>query len=269
MPPRWWRNEQPCYVVAVAWLAHLLSDILRHWMLAIFAFVILAAIAWTGIGLVRSRLRRRRVMRVAVAEKLKGPTSYLQASQRVGFRKVRWGGGLILAGVLGLVLFRFFGSWLTNPLIYHNGETGEGVITGQYRTADVFNYQQVIGFNVVIRKADGGAVRTSFRSDSFNVYPSANEVRYPQVGERFNVRYLPVHPEDFVIITDDDSPYARGLRCGDLLQELAAAARASNFAPGDAALARARDNALAAARAGGCIPGGNTTAGLAHAPQAS
>jgi len=245
------------YVAAVAYLAHLLSDILRHWVLAIFAFVILAAIAWTGIGLVRGRLRRRRVMRVALAENLKGPTSYVQASQRVGFRKVRRGGGLILAGVLGLVLFGFFGSWLTNPLIYHNGEIGEGVITGQYRTADVFNYQQVIGFNVVIRKADGAVVRTGLRSDSFNVYPAANEVRYPQAGVRFNVRYLPSHPEDFVIITDDDSPYARSLRCGDLLQEVARAERERSFAPGNPAFARARDDALAAARGGGCIPGGN------------
>lgn len=241
----------------MAFLTHLLVDIQRHWLLAIFAFVILAAAAWYAIGLVRARLRRRRVMQVALAGNLKTPTSYGQASQRVGFSKARRGGGVILAGALAIGLFGFFGSWLTNPLIYHNGETGEGIVTGQYRTSDAYNYQQVIGYNAVIRTAGGSVVRTSFRSDSFNVHPSANEVRYPQAGERFNVRYLPAHPEDFVIIADDDSPYARGLRCGDLLQELAAAARASNFAPGDAALARSRDLALSAARAGGCIPGPN------------
>lgn len=245
------------YGPAVVFLAHLLSDISRHWVLAIFAFVILAAILWYGVGLVPARLRRRRVMQVAIAESLKGPTSYSQASQGVGFRKARRGGGLILAEILGLGLFGFLGSWLTNPLIYHNGETGEGVVTGEYSTASTYNMERVIGFNVVIRKADGGVVRTSFRSNSFNVYPAANEVRYPQAGVRFNVRYLPVHPEDFVIITDDNSPYSRSLRCRDLLQELATAGQAANFAPGDTGLARARDAALAAARAGGCIPGMN------------
>ena len=245
------------YGPAVAFLAHLLSDVQRHWVLAIFAFVILTAILWYGVGLVRGRLRRRRVMQVAVAESLQGPTSYSRASQRVGFRKARRGGAFMLGGVLLLLLFGLFGEWLMNPLIYQYGETGEGVVTGEYRTASMWNQEPVIGFNVVIRKADGGIVQTGFRSDSFNVYPPANEVRYPTAGMRFTVRYLPVHPEDFVIVTNDNSEWARSLRCGDLLQALASAARAASFAPGDSGLAQARDTALAAARAGGCITGGN------------
>jgi|GEM_PF-2148718 len=245
------------YVSAVGYLAHLLSDILRHWMLAIFAFVILAPIAWAGIMRIRGRQRRRRIIDVAVVENLKAPTSYLQATQRVGLKESRRGAGLFLGGLLGLVLFGFFGEWLTSPLVYHNGETGEGVVTGEYRTADMWNYQPVLGFNVLIRKADGGVVRTSFRTDSFNVYPPANSVRYPPVGARFSVRYLPVHPSDFVIVTNDDSQWARSLRCGDLLGEVARVERELRFASGNPAFVRARDDALAAARAGGCIPGTN------------
>jgi hypothetical protein len=245
------------YVPAVAFLAHLLSDISRHWMLSAFLFVILAPIAWVLFIRLRGRRRRRRVMEVAVAGNLKAPTSYLEATQRVGRKKSRRGGALLLGGFLGIVLFGLFGGWLMNPLVFHNGETGEGIVTGEYRTNDMWNNEPVIGFNVVIRKADGGIVQTRFRSDSFNVYPPANAVRYPTAGMRFTVRYLPAHPADFVIVTNDNSEWARSLRCGDLLQALASAARAASFAPGDSSLAQARETALAAARAGGCIPGGN------------
>ena len=245
------------YVPAVAFLAHLLSDISRHWMLSAFLFVILAPIAWLLFTRLRGRRRRRRVIEVAVAENLKAPTSYLEATQRVGRKKSLRGGALLLGGFLGIVLFGLFGGWLMNPLVFHNGETGEGIVTGEYRTNDMWNNEPVIGFNVVIRKADSGIVQTSFRSDSFNVYPPANAVRYPTTGMRFTVRYLPAHPADFVIVTNDNSEWARSLRCGDLLQALASAARAASFAPGDSGLAQTRETALAAARAGGCIPGGN------------
>lgn len=241
----------------MAYLAHLLADVERHWLLAILAFLLLSAILLTGLGFVRGRLRRRRVMRVAVAESLKGATSYSQASQRVGLGKARRWGGFILAGVLGLGLFGFLGSWLMTPLIHHYGKTGEGVVTDQFRTADMYNGEPVIGFNILIRKADGGIVRTSFRSDSFNVYPAANAVRYPTPGTRFNVRYLAVHPEDFVIVSNDDSDWARSLRCGDLLQDVARTAREASFAPEDRDLITARDAALVAVRAGGCIPEAN------------
>ncbi|HYD14196.1 MAG TPA: hypothetical protein VEC11_15225 [Allosphingosinicella sp.] len=237
----------------MAFLAHLLSDALRHWLLTGLAlFILVVIITW-----IRARRRRRRVIEAAVAEAVTAPNSSLQGQRRSGPKKVRPGTALVPLAMVAFMLFVFFGSWLTTPLIYHNGETGEGIVTGQFATADMRNQEPVVGFNVVIRKADGGIVRTSFRSDGFNVYPSANAVRYPPAGVRFNVRYLPIHPEDFVIVANDDSEWARSLRCGDLVQEVAAAQSASNLAPGDAALARARDAALAAARAGGCITRSN------------
>ena len=243
------------YVWAVAYLAHLLSDASRNVALTVFAFAILAAIPWAAIAWLRSGRQRRRAVALAVAESLKTPTSYLQTRPRVGYTNtVPIAAIILVAAFIGLGLF-FFGSWLTTPLIYHNGEAGEGVVADQYRTADVYNDEPVIGFNVLIRKADGAIVGTGFRTDSFNVYPPANAVRYPPVGARFSVRYLPIHPRDFVIVADDDSEWARSLRCGDLLGEFARAERELGFAPADSAFARARDDALAAARAGGCIPG--------------
>jgi hypothetical protein len=238
--------------LGVAYLAHLLTDALRHWVIALFAVVILVLIAWSGIALLSSRRRRRRAVRIAVAENLRGPTAYRQARQRVGFRKAGRGATIVLAAFIGFILFVLFGSWLTVPLIYRYGESGEGVVTGQYRTADFYNDEPVIGFNVIIRKADGGIVRTAFRSDSFNVYPPANRVRYPTAGARFNVRYLPDHPEDFVIVANDDSAWARSLRCGDLLLAAAAAQREREFAPNDPAAAERHARSLDEARHAGC-----------------
>jgi len=163
---------------------------------------------------------------------------------------------LPIAGLAAILLF-LFGSGLATNLVHAHGVPGEGIVTDRFDTATVHNDQQVYGFNVLIRTQDGQVVRTSFRTDSFNVYPYRNRTRYPGPGARFNVRYLPNHPHAFVIIADDDSPWARSLRCGDLLQAVVQATGAANFAPGDSALSRARDEALAAARAGGCIPGVN------------
>lgn len=236
----------------MGYLAHLLADALRHWLIAFFAFVILALLIWSGLALLRFRRARRRAVEIAVAESASGPTSYSRARQRVGFREAGRAAAVVPVAFPGFMLFVFFGSWLTTPLIYRHGETGEGVVTGQHRTADFYNDQPVTGFDIVIRKADGGLVRTGFRSDSFNVYPPANRVRYPTAGARFNVRYLSHHPEDFVIVANDDSPWARSLRCGDLRRALATARREHDFAPEDSAAAERHGRALGEARRAGC-----------------
>lgn len=152
------------------------------------------------------------------------------------------------------VLF-LFGSGLATNLVHDHGVPGEATVTDRFDTADFHNDEPVSGFNVLLRTREGQVVRTSFRTDSFNVYPVRNETRYPGPGVRFNVRYLPDHPEEFVIISDDDSEWARSLRCGEALRKVVQTERERSFAPNDPAFARARDDAVAAARAGGCIPG--------------
>ena len=237
----------------MAYLTHLLADALRHWVIAFFAFIVLALLIWSGFALLGSRRGRRRAVEIAVAESARRPTSYLQARQRVGFPRAGRAIAVVPVALIGFMLFAFFGSCLTTPLIYRYGESGEGVVTRQYRTADFYNDEPVIGFDVILRKADGGIVRTAFRSDSFNIYPPANRVRYPSEGARFNVRYLPAHPEDFVIVANDDGAWARSLRCGDLRLALATAQREREFAPEDAAAAERHGRALDEARRAGCV----------------
>ena len=72
----------------------------------------------------------------------------------------------------------------------------------------------MVGYHVLIRTTTGQTIETSFEDDDFNVYPSHNRTDYPQQGDRFNVRYLKHFPGSFIIIANDDSPWAQGMQCG-------------------------------------------------------
>jgi hypothetical protein len=107
--------------------------------------------------------------------------------------------------------------------VYHAGEKGTATITGSYPTGDVYNNRRIYGFNVVIKTAGEGIIQTHFTEEDFNVYPSSNVVDYPSTNDVFTVRYLPSYPKDFVIVSDDDSPWANKLRCNDEYKTLLAA----------------------------------------------
>ncbi len=144
------------------------------------------------------------------------------------------------------------GPWLSGLLVYHLGRSGSAVITGTFATSTQYNNHDVVGYHVLIRAADGKVMNTSFEDDDFNVYPSHNATRYPGADDRFTVRYLPHFPSRFVIVSDDDSPWAKGLRCGGLESDAEQARRKRDFAPGDAGFAKAAGAAQAAFKAAGC-----------------
>jgi hypothetical protein len=108
-------------------------------------------------------------------------------------------------------------------------------------------------FNVQIKTADCVIVDTTFEDDDFNQYPFSNTFVDPSPGDQFNVRYLPTFPQDFVIITNDDSPWARHLACGRLEQKMFEAERKYQFADRAPAYRRPYIDAIEAAIAGGCF----------------
>ena len=79
-----------------------------------------------------------------------------------------------------------------------------------------------------------------------------NPQRITKVGDVFTVRYPAGFPARFVIVADDDSPWARSLRCGRLQSALDAAQRNLDFAPGDARSQRGVEAARREASAAGC-----------------
>ncbi len=137
-------------------------------------------------------------------------------------------------------------------LIYRYGHQAQATVTGTFPTNDIDNNQSVVGFHVLIRPADGPIVETTFRSDDFNVYPPRNRTRYPDIGDVFAVRYLPGHPDEFVILRDDGSPWSKRLRCEDLAVTAGQADQKARFSPDNLAFRQATQAAHAALQSAGC-----------------
>lgn len=139
----------------------------------------------------------------------------------------------LLGLVVGLAVLTFVtifaGSTLAVRLVYRVGETGQGEVVSAYATSVQYNNHDVRGYRVLLRTRAGQTVASSFEDDDFNVYPPANTVAYPGVGERFTARYLPAYPQDFVIVANDDSLYAHGQQGRALLDSLHAACRTHEF----------------------------------------
>jgi hypothetical protein len=107
----------------------------------------------------------------------------------------------------------FFGTDVAAHMVHAFGEKGSATITGTYGTSTQYNDHDVVGYHVLLKTADGKVVETGFEDDDFNIYPPKNSVVYPDVGDHFSVYYLRWFPEDFVIVDNDDSPWATALRC--------------------------------------------------------
>ena len=145
---------------------------------------------------------------------------------------------LIAASVLNLVL----GDALADRLIHRLGISAAASITGSHGTSSQYNNHNVVGYDVLIRSPGGGTISTGFEDDDFNVYPPHNATSYPGQGDVFTVRYLPGYASDFTIVSDDDSPWALGLRCarfGEALSQARARATFSRSASDQAAVQRA------------------------------
>jgi hypothetical protein len=159
----------------------------------------------------------------------------------------------IILGISNVLL----GPDLSAVLIHGFGVQAPATVTGTYATGSNYNDRQVMGHNVLIKTADGSTIETSFEDDDFNVYPPANSVTYPQDGDRFNVSHLKGYPANFVIISNDDSPWSKSLRCYDLLSVLRQADNKRQFAPESAPYRKAYEDAEQAAHAAGCATDDN------------
>ncbi len=138
------------------------------------------------------------------------------ALRKLGFRLRAYLPVAIIGGLLVVV----FGSGLAVRMVHFVGEKGSATITGTFATnVQHNNGHDVVGYNVLIRTAQGKVVETSFESDDFNIYPPKNTITYPNVGDHFTVYYIRQYPQDFIIVDNDDSPWATTLRCLTLDRE--------------------------------------------------
>jgi hypothetical protein len=111
----------------------------------------------------------------------------------------------------------FFGTLLIGKLVYSAGETGSAVTVSTKQTNNQYNNHWVYEHTVILETKDGIKYETTFEDSDFNIFPEPdNGYVYPSVGEKYSVKYLKGSPKAFVIVSDDDSPYAKKLRCGNL-----------------------------------------------------
>ena len=142
----------------------------------------------------------------------------------------------ILAGtaLTVAIVTMLVGSSAATWLIDRYGATGAATVTGSFATSTQYNHHDVVGYRVLIGTVDHRTMPGEFRTDDFNVLGLGDPGIYPDVGDVFTVRYLPGHPQDFVIRNDDQSPWARKLACARLGAWRGEAERKARAAPGNA-----------------------------------
>jgi hypothetical protein len=222
--------------------------ILADWNICLLVPAIFAAIATFGLtsamfaGAAAARARHEQ-----------GPVSL---GRRINRIVLPFGSLLIFLGVISLVVLSIVSlirpHLLDGYLISSIGERADAQVLSSEATNNLHNRQRVMRYHVIYKTKDGRKVETHFDSWDFNVYPSANTVRYPQVGDAFRVVYLPSFPSTFLILTDEDSEFTRKSRCKDLLDELDFQRRLVNFDPSDPDSKKTYDAAKAAAEENGC-----------------
>ena len=117
----------------------------------------------------------------------------------------------------GFLVNLFFGTLIAGNLVYSAGETGSAVTVSIKQTNNQYNNHWVYEHTLILETKDGNKYETTFEDSDFNIFPEPkNGYVYPSVGEKYSVKYLKGNPKAFVIISDDDSPYAKNIRCGNL-----------------------------------------------------
>lgn len=176
--------------------------------------------------------------------------------------------GILTAALVAAALLNLeFGADLSARLVFSRGLAGEGTITGTFATGIMDNNHDVVGYRALLRADDGSVSEATFHDDDFIVYPPLDGIVYPQMGDRFNVRYLASFPRDFVIVSNDNSPWALSLSCGAAMTSLAEAKAKYEFETSSPAYRDAYADALAAAANAGC--GGSDAAQAFRVEEAS
>ncbi|MGI4874260.1 MAG: hypothetical protein ACRYFX_24135 [Janthinobacterium lividum] len=139
----------------------------------------------------------------------------------IGFKnQPGWALGLPFFLIAFGVLSFLFGTNLASRLVFRAGTAGTGEVVSTYATSTQVNSHNVRGYRVLLRTAQGQTLETTFDDVAFPVYPADDFGSYPAAGEKFNTRYLPDYPQDFVVLSNDDSPWAHGQQCEALLDSL-------------------------------------------------
>lgn len=228
----------------VAYVFYLLAS---HSFVVLFASIILAIGVFSAVS---ARLKGSYDSRSLLGD---------EEEAHQGFFQGKIVTGLFVAGffiAVCLILISFVNlirpHILDGALIMRYGEIADATVLTVEDTGNLHNKQRVMRHRIIFKMANGEDMETSFDTWDFNVYPSANSVRYPGRGESFRIVYLPSFPEAFLILTEDASQYSKTERCKPILAEVEAMRLRTEFDPENTVYKREYEQATAKAAKDGC-----------------
>ncbi|MBB6502585.1 hypothetical protein [Pedobacter cryoconitis] len=111
----------------------------------------------------------------------------------------------VIMGFILAVLNVFTGQFVNAVFLAQWGTEGSAVVTLATETNSRLNDEYIWDYDVVVKTADGKDVVTDFSTTTASLYPIRNEIRIPNTGERFVVRYIPGFEKNIVIMTDQSA----------------------------------------------------------------
>ncbi len=157
---------------------------------------------------------------------------------------LRFAVSTVIFGMAALALINFiFPHFVDGELMNAYGKRTAGKVVKVTETSSRHNNNRVMRHDVIYKDENGNNIETSFQTWDFNIYPSSNTTRYPQLGDEFEVLYLPSFPTAFLIATDGKSPHAKATACNDLIKALESAKIKHDFDPKDPKFKSALDEA--------------------------
>lgn len=120
---------------------------------------------------------------------------------------------VIIYGFLNI----FIGNLIAGIIINKVGEFGSAVTVSIKQTNNQYNDYWIYEHLIILETNDGSIYETSFEDADFNIYPEPEQgYIYPSIGEKYTVKYLKRNPKAFIIVSNDNSPFAKRIRCQNL-----------------------------------------------------
>ena len=201
-------------------LAYILFRLAEYWWLVIAAVLLLA---WFGLTLLRRAVGQR------ISSKWLVGTVTALIVLWGNFFPEQFGAVVNSSTNLRGYVLTTWGRPGSGQIVETHDHDCHWAITGSFRRRA----------RIAITGSDGSIYQVGYDDDDNDFRRSTTSDTTFCEGDQFNVRYLQMSPERYLIITDDDSAWARRERCYHLALELSDVRRSPTKYAGPAALIQA------------------------------
>jgi hypothetical protein len=142
---------------------------------------------------------------------------------------ILWTNFAWLLPLFGIANFIYGSDW-NSSYVYKHGEKGTGIVIRIAPTNTWVNRVREVEYLCLIKTKDKQTLDAVFVNNDHLFYPKPKLWMPPQVGEQFDIKYIPGNESNFIILTrDPQSPYANKITCMEIMQQIASAQAAYNF----------------------------------------